>query len=357
MSGLATLRELFNHNDWARDKLLALTADLSNDHLDRPFEMGPGSLRATLYHLWACEFFWLLRWQPRPNHGYADEPAGESIDEMRRRFIETAAERDAFMAGLTEADGARRITYQRRDGGTSTFPLGDMMLHVTNHGVHHRAQALNMFRHLGVKKVPGLDYLFMRGERPTLPLSAEMIAMWKERGFNLSDKPEPPVAFDLDTVREYFRFSDWATRYLHGLAVELSDEELDRGFEMGMGTLRKTLIHIHDAESWWYHYWIEKPQPNIDLSKAMTMAELHERIGKSNERRDAFLANCGPDDLLRPMTIEPSPGHKMTFRLGETVMQLPGHGTHHRAQAINMLRRLGVALKDVDYLDWYHETN
>ena len=158
MSGLDTIRELFNHNDWARDKLLALTDDLSDDQLDRPFEMGPGSLRATLFHLWACEFGWPRRWQPGSDHGYADEPAGESIAEIRRRFIETAAERDAFMAGLTEADVTRAVTFERSSGGTATYPLGAMMLHVTNHGAHHRAQAINMLRHLGVASTH-VDYL------------------------------------------------------------------------------------------------------------------------------------------------------------------------------------------------------
>ena len=168
MSGLATLRELFNHNDWARDKLLALMDDLSDEQLDRPFEMGSGSIRSTMYHLWACEFFWFQRWKPGSEHGYADEPAGESIDEMRRRFVEIAVRREALFAESSEADTARRITFEARAGGTRTFPLGDMMLHVSNHGVHHRAQALNMLRHVGVEKLPGLDYLFMRGARPTV---------------------------------------------------------------------------------------------------------------------------------------------------------------------------------------------
>lgn len=357
MSGLATLRELFDHNDWARDKVLKLADGLSDEQLDRTFEMGSGSLRATLFHLWACEFGWLRRWQPGSDHGYADEPAGESVEEIRRRFVETAAERDALIDGLTDADAGRRITFERSSGGSCTFPLGDMMLHVTNHGIHHRAQALNMLRHLGIEKVPGVDYLFMRAERPTVQPSPEMIEQSRQRGFNLSPNPGSPVEFDLDTLREYYRFSDWATNYLHGLAVELSDEQLDREFEMGLITLRKTLMHLNEAEVWWHSYWIKNPKPRNDKSEAITMAELGDRIRESNHQRDTFLATCSPDDLLQPVTIEPSPGRKMTFRLGESVMQLPGHGTHHRAQAINMLRRMGVALKDVDYLDWYRETN
>ena len=55
MGSLDIHRALFAHSDWARDKLMGLAKDLDNEALDRAFEMGLGSLRATLYHLWAVE--------------------------------------------------------------------------------------------------------------------------------------------------------------------------------------------------------------------------------------------------------------------------------------------------------------
>ncbi len=39
-----------------------------------------------------------------------------------------------------------------RGGRTFTFTRGAVITHVTTHGMHHRAQCLNMLRHLGVEQ-------------------------------------------------------------------------------------------------------------------------------------------------------------------------------------------------------------
>ncbi|MFQ5490784.1 MAG: DinB family protein [Phycisphaerae bacterium] len=46
----------------------------------------------------------------------------------------------------------------------------------------------------------------------------------------------------------------------------------------------------------------------------------------------------------------------MTFALGDTVMFVPGHGTHHRAQGVNMLRQLGARTPKLDYVQWLRES-
>ncbi|HEY7513511.1 MAG TPA: DinB family protein, partial [Vicinamibacteria bacterium] len=53
--------------------------------------------------------------------------------------------------------------------------------------------------------------------------------------------------------------------------------------------------------------------------------------------------------LLSPVTVEPAPGAPLIFRVGESVMQLPTHGTHHRAQALAILRALGAEAPEVSY--------
>jgi uncharacterized damage-inducible protein DinB len=41
-----------------------------------------------------------------------------------------------------------------RGGRSYTFTRGGVLTHVTTHGMHHRAQALNMLRQLGVEMLP-----------------------------------------------------------------------------------------------------------------------------------------------------------------------------------------------------------
>lgn len=161
---LATIRELFAYNDWARDRLMTCVAPLDDAKLDRVFEMGEGSLRKTLEHIHGSEWAWLQRWKGwSPTK--ADLPGGfPSMTAVWERWRQTATERGAYLATLKDADLASPITYSNYKGESHSARLGYMMLHVCNHGTHHRAQAINMLRHVGIA-APGLDLIIMHLDR------------------------------------------------------------------------------------------------------------------------------------------------------------------------------------------------
>jgi uncharacterized damage-inducible protein DinB len=168
MAARGTLAELLHHNKWACDLLLGLAEALKDAALDRPFPMGPGSIRATLQHLWAAEQLWLERWKGAPQPQWRGSETGVPVGELRTRFQQTHDDRETFLAAAGAAGLGRRVAYRNLKGEPFEDPLGDLVLHVSNHGVHHRAQIANMLRHVGVKP-PGLDYLYMRAAFPTLP--------------------------------------------------------------------------------------------------------------------------------------------------------------------------------------------
>jgi uncharacterized damage-inducible protein DinB len=155
---IPTLRLLFEHNDFASEALLAAAGPLSDAQLDRPFEIGPGSLRATLYHLFVAEWLWLRRW-----HGVSPKRAEEAgvfptVGALADAWRAHAADRSNWLASVSDADLTRDLTYTNLRGDTYTSALGHQMIHVATHGVHHRAQAANMLRHLGVEP-PSLDFI------------------------------------------------------------------------------------------------------------------------------------------------------------------------------------------------------
>lgn len=326
MHTLSTLRALFAHNDWARDRLLESAASLRGEMLQRRFEMGRGSLGATLRHLWSAERWWLNGWlgtEPPPR----DPPdAPPSLSQLRERFDSTARHREEFLA---DADESGVIRFER-NGRTIAHPLGDMMLHVCNHGVHHRAQALHMLRTLGVEP-PGLDYITMKME----------------------SSDGPAIAFDVDTIAEYFRYSDWARRRVHAAAATLDSDALDRPVDMGLGSIRRILLHIRDAEQWWLDNWMGRPADAFEcLAPTTTIAALSARMDGLAEMRHACFDGVRNEDLQRSVTAHPPSGTELVFRLGDTMLQLPAHGTHHRAQVVNLLRAAGVRTPGLDSIDW-----
>ncbi len=324
-----TLAELFAFNDWARDGLLRASAGIDDERLDRPFEMGEGSLRKTLNHLYSAELVWLDRWEGRlPRYRVSAE--GVTVAGLGEEFRDVARRRNDFLNRLGDSELARRITYVNLRGKTYTYPLGAMMLHVCNHGSHHRAQAVNMLRRVGAPiPPPGLDYIFMKLEAPGAT----------------------PGRLDVNSLRTYFRCSDWAQKRILDAASGLSGEQLDRPFEIGLGTLRKTLVHICDAEQWWDSNWTQGPCTAFPAADAgAPLQTIVQRYAETSKKRNGFLETLGDGDLVKPVSATPRPGVQRTYPLGVTMLQLCHHGTHHRAQALNMLRHVGAAVPELDAL-------
>ena len=157
---LVTIRELFAYHDWGRDRLMALAETRHDSQLDRTFEMGEGSLRKTLEHLFGAEWTWLQRCKGRsPAHGECPRDF-TSMAALWDQWRQVAQQRNALLDTLSNADLSRSVTYIHPTGKTYSFQLGHVLLHVCCHGTHHRAQALNMLRHLGIT-VPEMDLLVM----------------------------------------------------------------------------------------------------------------------------------------------------------------------------------------------------
>jgi uncharacterized damage-inducible protein DinB len=327
---LGTLHELFAFNDWARDAVMRCAAGLSKEQLDRPFEMGWKTLRNTLNHLCSVESVWLERWQGKQPH-YRVSGDGVEMGPMWEEWRGIAKRRNAYVAGLKDADLRVELTYKNIKGETLTFPLGAMLLHVCNHGSYHRAQALNMLRHVGAAMPkPETDYIFMK----------------------LHDPEGTPCRLDLDTLRSYFRYSDWGQERMLQATAPLSDVQLDRKFEMGVGTLRETLAHLRDAEHWWLTNWTKGPGELFpEGGSRESIDTIASSFAKTREARNDMLQTMTDGDLARRVDATPRPGMIKSFPLGVTMLQLCHHGTHHRAQAVNMLRHVGGGIPALDVLE------
>jgi len=332
MVHLGTLRELFAFADWARGKLVSAAGSLSDAQLDHKFDMGEGSLRATLNHLWSAERVWLDRWKNQPPPRYRTDAAGVSISQLGSEFHDLAGERNAFVEGQSDTDLPRPLTYTNLRGETLTLPLGGTILHLSNHGSHHRAQAVNMLRRIGKPlPPPGADYIFMKLEAPNAT----------------------PCELDVDTLRTYFAYGDWANARVLAEASNLTDVQLDRPFEIGQATLRKTMVHIHDAEAWWLENWTKGPGrlfPKGD--DPISIGLLGSLFQETAAHRDSLLGNSDPK---RTVQATPRPNVVRVFPLGVTMLQLCHHGTHHRAQALNMLRHVGAKVPVMDLARWLRE--
>jgi uncharacterized damage-inducible protein DinB len=158
--------------------------------------------------------------------------------------------------------------------------------------------------------------------------------------------------FEKLRIERYFAYSDWAVSRALSAARELDDESLDRPFEMGLGSVRGTLLHLYDAERWWQRNWTSSEPGDFEkLPASTTLGRLEELWDELAWARNAFVAALDDEQAQRVVNIRlgKSPAR---FRVIESLLQLCGHGTHHRAQVSNMLRQTGLTPPALDYSVW-----
>lgn len=140
---------LLASNRWATRNILEACAGLSEDQFHRRFEMGPGSLHDALTHILGAMRGWgdlLAGREQRPRL----DGEQRSVPQLLELLDEIADDLDAS----AKAHPVDELVTRVRDGKTYTFTRGAVLTHVTTHGMHHRAQCLNMLRHLGVDPLP-----------------------------------------------------------------------------------------------------------------------------------------------------------------------------------------------------------
>ncbi len=154
----AEIRELFEHDYWARDRQLQACAALTPEQLLKPLGSSFSSVRDTLAHLVAVEALWLARWRgssPRSLEPPEDFP---SLAAIEGRWKAVEADMRIFLSELDEAALQRPLTYVNLRGQEYTYPLWRMIMHLLLHQSFHRGQVTTMLRQLGAEPAK-VDFL------------------------------------------------------------------------------------------------------------------------------------------------------------------------------------------------------
>ncbi len=141
---------LLDHNRWATRNFLETCTKLTDEQFHQRFEMGPGSLHDTLTHIVGAMRGWgdlLAGREQRPRL----ETEGQRTPTQLLELLEEVAD---DLEKSARAHPTDELVTGSRGGNSYTFARGAVLSHVTTHGMHHRAQCLNMLRQLGVDPLP-----------------------------------------------------------------------------------------------------------------------------------------------------------------------------------------------------------
>jgi uncharacterized damage-inducible protein DinB len=160
----------------------------------------------------------------------------------------------------------------------------------------------------------------------------------------------------LTTIRDAHAWLRWLSGRTLAAAETLTHDELHRRFEIGLGSVHGTLVHLYGAEC----IWIEVVQgrngaltmPPPDAFP--TLARLRDAWGEVRLQWDAYLAQLTPAACERIVTRSRD-GKTWNQRVGDALMQVPTHALYHNAQLSFMFRSMGKQLPDSSWILWSRE--
>src|SRR5207245_8507201 len=151
---VAEVRELFAYNAWANRRFFAALEPLPADSYFRDLKSSHGGLHGTLCHIVWAEQLWLSRWLAQPNPPVPQGKDLATLAAARARWEAIEAERDAFLAGLTERRLAETVAVTPSTGGEYVHTFREMFRHAIDHSPYHRAQIVTQLRRV-VATLPG----------------------------------------------------------------------------------------------------------------------------------------------------------------------------------------------------------
>jgi len=100
---LRTMQRLFEYGDWAFAQVIDKAMSLDDAALDREFDMGPGSLRKNLLHMYDAELFWVTNWTKGPAP-FPNTPATTPLAELKDLWMANAASRNDYLANVDQQE-------------------------------------------------------------------------------------------------------------------------------------------------------------------------------------------------------------------------------------------------------------
>lgn len=147
---------LIEHNTWSMRQILERCAGLTEEQLHRTFEIGLGSVHDTVQHIVAADRWWTDRVGEREPRPFI-EPATNrmTVPELKAFFEEADRDlRDVF-GKATRENRLGDVLISRKPPG-KRFTKAAAIVHTRTHAMYHRAQIVNMLRHLQPDK-PALE--------------------------------------------------------------------------------------------------------------------------------------------------------------------------------------------------------
>lgn len=144
------------------------------------------------------------------------------------------------------------------------------------------------------------------------------------------------------TIQKHFQYNAWANTKIAEILTKLSEEELDKEIVSSFPSLKKTVLHIWDAET----IWLTRLEggtlagwPSASFKGGKD--ELLKGFLATSERFADLVSSKDSGFFQTSIAYKNMKGIEFTNAIDDVLHHVVNHGSFHRGQIITMLRQLG----------------
>jgi uncharacterized damage-inducible protein DinB len=152
------LHSHISYSAWASARLVESAGALTQEELTRDFGTADKSVLGTLVHVYGADRVWLRRLKGEPATTYLTD-ADYRLTVLQQDWPPLYQRWEEWAKELTAESAAAEISYTDMSGNPWRNQVGPLVLHVVNHGTHHRGQVAGFLRAMG-HAPPKLDLAF-----------------------------------------------------------------------------------------------------------------------------------------------------------------------------------------------------
>jgi len=157
------LKHHIDYTRWASARLVEAAGSLSADDLTRDFGTADKSVLGTLVHVFAADRIWMARIRGDVPARFIQPELDMHLSVLQSDWPPLLDQWTAWVSGLSDESIAAKVAYKDIKGNEYETPAWQIVLHVVNHGTHHRGQVSGFLRAMG-HKPPVLDLIaYYRG--------------------------------------------------------------------------------------------------------------------------------------------------------------------------------------------------
>jgi len=153
-----TLRLHLAYSAWASRTLVEAAALLSADQLTRDFHTSDRSVLGTLVHVFAADRVWFGRIEGNVPTAFLELEKDMHLEVLQTEWPTLQQRWAEWASEQTDASVLEALAYKDLKGNPYETELWKIVLHVVNHGTHHRGQVSGFIRTMG-HTPPALDLI------------------------------------------------------------------------------------------------------------------------------------------------------------------------------------------------------